>query len=344
MFRVTLPALGNQFVSLFKDTSIAFVIAVPELTYAAKWLSTNKFRIIEAYSIAGADVSRHLLRHLRHAPRCSNGASRYGARPWNSRSIHCRSCGRALWSRSAISARRSPPVAGLRRPAGHAVLLRAAARSLGDPLLYCDVIRGIPVLVLIFTVYYGLPLCSASSSTASVTAVVALTVFTTAQVTEIARGAIQSIHFGQTEAGKAIGLGFWPRMIYVVLPAGGAPLPAAMDQQRHRCGQGQRPCLPGRNRRPDAGDPAGDRPSLRADAALYRRLPSSISLINYSLSSVSRQARGAFRLYPGVSGVSSDSQWPQWRCRCPHPRPRQVLRQQPRAERRRSRRQRAARS
>jgi ABC-type amino acid transport system permease subunit len=25
---------------------------VPELTYAAKWLSTNKFRIIEAYSIA----------------------------------------------------------------------------------------------------------------------------------------------------------------------------------------------------------------------------------------------------------------------------------------------------
>ena len=52
MLRVTLPALGNQTVSLFKDTSVAFVIAVPELTYAAKWLSTNKFRIIEAYSVA----------------------------------------------------------------------------------------------------------------------------------------------------------------------------------------------------------------------------------------------------------------------------------------------------
>jgi polar amino acid transport system permease protein len=52
MFHVTLPALSNQFVSLFKDTSIAAVIAVPELTYAAKWLSTNKFRIIEAYSVA----------------------------------------------------------------------------------------------------------------------------------------------------------------------------------------------------------------------------------------------------------------------------------------------------
>jgi len=52
MFRVVLPALSNQFVSLFKDTSIASVLAVPELTYAAKWLSTNKFRVIEAYSVA----------------------------------------------------------------------------------------------------------------------------------------------------------------------------------------------------------------------------------------------------------------------------------------------------
>jgi polar amino acid transport system permease protein len=52
MFRVTLPALGNQFVSLFKDTSFAYVIAVPELTYAASWLSANKFRVFEGFSVA----------------------------------------------------------------------------------------------------------------------------------------------------------------------------------------------------------------------------------------------------------------------------------------------------
>jgi polar amino acid transport system permease protein len=85
-------------------------------------------------------------------------------------------------------------------------------------LLYCDVIRGIPVLVLIFTIYYGLPLLIGFEINSFVTAVVALTVFTAAQVTEIARGAIQSIHFGQIEAGKAIGLGFWPRVLYVVFP------------------------------------------------------------------------------------------------------------------------------
>lgn len=83
--------------------------------------------------------------------------------------------------------------------------------------LYSDVIRGIPIIVLIFSVYYGLPPLGINLGNFP-SAVVALTVFATAQVTEIARGAIQSIHFGQAEAGKAIGLGFWARMLYIVFP------------------------------------------------------------------------------------------------------------------------------
>jgi polar amino acid transport system permease protein len=83
--------------------------------------------------------------------------------------------------------------------------------------IYSDVIRGIPVLVLIFSVYYGLPPLGINLDN-FVSAVTALTLFTTAQVVEITRGALQSIHFGQTEAGKAIGLGFWPRMIHIVFP------------------------------------------------------------------------------------------------------------------------------
>jgi len=84
--------------------------------------------------------------------------------------------------------------------------------------LYCDVIRGIPVPAFILTMYYGVPLLLGFPINNYVDAILALTVFTTAQVTEIARGAIQSIHFGQIEAGKAIGLGFWPRVLYVVFP------------------------------------------------------------------------------------------------------------------------------
>lgn len=82
---------------------------------------------------------------------------------------------------------------------------------------YSDVIRGIPVLILIFAVYYGLPALKVNLSNLTA-AVAALTMFTTAQVIETTRGAIQSIHHGQMEAGKAIGLGFGQRLLYVVFP------------------------------------------------------------------------------------------------------------------------------
>lgn len=82
---------------------------------------------------------------------------------------------------------------------------------------FSDVIRGIPVLVLIFAVYYVLPPLGLNFSNIT-SAVAALTVFATAQVVEIARGAIQSIHHGQMEAGKAIGLRFGQRFTYIILP------------------------------------------------------------------------------------------------------------------------------
>jgi len=51
MLRIVLPSLSNAFISLFKDTAIASVIAVPELTYGANWIYTNTFRIIEVYAV-----------------------------------------------------------------------------------------------------------------------------------------------------------------------------------------------------------------------------------------------------------------------------------------------------
>lgn len=52
MLRNALPSLGNNFISLFKDTSIASVIAVPELTYYAQKINTETFRVVEAWSTA----------------------------------------------------------------------------------------------------------------------------------------------------------------------------------------------------------------------------------------------------------------------------------------------------
>ena len=51
MLRIVLPALSNAFISLFKDTSLASVIAVPELTYGANWIKTNTFRAVEVWIV-----------------------------------------------------------------------------------------------------------------------------------------------------------------------------------------------------------------------------------------------------------------------------------------------------
>jgi polar amino acid transport system permease protein len=83
--------------------------------------------------------------------------------------------------------------------------------------IYVDTIRGIPLLVLIFAIFYGLPLLVANVS-AFTAAVMALSIFCGAHVSEVIRGGIDSIPKGQMEAAKAIGLTFRQRVWYVIFP------------------------------------------------------------------------------------------------------------------------------
>jgi polar amino acid transport system permease protein len=82
---------------------------------------------------------------------------------------------------------------------------------------YVDTIRGIPLLVLIFAIFYGLPALGLKVS-ALTAGVLALSVFCGAHVSEVIRGGIDSIPKGQTDAGKAIGLAFRQRLRYVIFP------------------------------------------------------------------------------------------------------------------------------
>ncbi|MHA1566053.1 MAG: amino acid ABC transporter permease [Alphaproteobacteria bacterium] len=52
MIRNVLPSLSNNFISLFKDTSLAAAIAVPELTFYARQINVNTFRVIETWLVA----------------------------------------------------------------------------------------------------------------------------------------------------------------------------------------------------------------------------------------------------------------------------------------------------
>ena len=52
MLRNAFPALGNNFISLFKDTSLAAAIAVPELTFEARKINVETFRVVETWIVA----------------------------------------------------------------------------------------------------------------------------------------------------------------------------------------------------------------------------------------------------------------------------------------------------
>jgi polar amino acid transport system permease protein len=83
--------------------------------------------------------------------------------------------------------------------------------------VYADLLRGVPLLVLIFFVYYGLP-AFRINLTSFAAAVLALSAFKTAHVIELVRGTLQSIPRGQTDAGRAIGLTFGQRLLWVIAP------------------------------------------------------------------------------------------------------------------------------
>jgi polar amino acid transport system permease protein len=82
---------------------------------------------------------------------------------------------------------------------------------------FSDIVRGIPILVLLFFVYYGLPITGLNLRPFTA-AVLGLTVFKVAQVVENVRGAVGSIPNGQMDAAKAIGLPFAERLAYVIAP------------------------------------------------------------------------------------------------------------------------------
>lgn len=83
--------------------------------------------------------------------------------------------------------------------------------------IFSDIMRGTPLLVVIFTIFYLLPFAGINLN-AFVTVVLALSLFKTAHVGEITRGAIQSIPKGQFDAAKAVGLTPTQVLGAVVLP------------------------------------------------------------------------------------------------------------------------------
>ncbi len=81
---------------------------------------------------------------------------------------------------------------------------------------YIFLIRGTPLLVQLFIVYYGLTSIVTIAPIPS--AVMALGVHNGAYIAEVFRGSIQSIHYGQMEAARSLGMTHSKAMQRIVLP------------------------------------------------------------------------------------------------------------------------------
>ncbi len=85
--------------------------------------------------------------------------------------------------------------------------------------VYIEVFRGLPILVTVFIVYFGLPTINNALEFGPLSATaIALILWGSAQVAEATRGAVQSIPREQHEAAAALGFGWLGRHRSVILP------------------------------------------------------------------------------------------------------------------------------
>ncbi|HHY98067.1 MAG TPA: amino acid ABC transporter permease [Firmicutes bacterium] len=84
--------------------------------------------------------------------------------------------------------------------------------------VYVDFLRGTPLLVQIFLIHMGLPQLIGSPVPPYISALSALSINSGAYVAEIIRAGIQSIHRGQMEAARSLGMSYAQAMRYVILP------------------------------------------------------------------------------------------------------------------------------
>lgn len=97
---------------------------------------------------------------------------------------------------------RVSPVRGLRTFAG----------------VYIDIIRGIPMMVLAFFIFFGLPGITGIKIPDFAAGIITLTLNASAYIAEIVRGGINAVPVGQMEASRSLGLSYNRTMQKIILP------------------------------------------------------------------------------------------------------------------------------
>jgi polar amino acid transport system permease protein len=85
-------------------------------------------------------------------------------------------------------------------------------------ILYIEIIRGNPLIMVIFWVYFFSPIVTGMQINVFWSATIAFTIFSGAYLAEIVRAGVNAIPKGQIEAATASGLSYYKTMRHVVLP------------------------------------------------------------------------------------------------------------------------------
>lgn len=88
----------------------------------------------------------------------------------------------------------------------------------GITKVYLEFVRIMPQLVLLFIVYFGVTKALGVHISSELSAIIVFTVWGTAEMGDLVRGAMISIPKHQYESGKAIGLTTWQNYLYIIIP------------------------------------------------------------------------------------------------------------------------------
>lgn len=83
---------------------------------------------------------------------------------------------------------------------------------------YVEFIRGTPVLVQVYLIYYALPSVLGINLPDIVSGIIALSINSGAYVAEIIRAGIQAVDKGQMEASRSLGMKYTTAMRYIIIP------------------------------------------------------------------------------------------------------------------------------
>lgn len=85
--------------------------------------------------------------------------------------------------------------------------------------IYTNIVRGVPPLVILFFMYFALPVLFPALVLSQIsTGIIGLSIYAAAYISEIIRGSILAVPPGQAEAANVLGMGYYLKTRYVLLP------------------------------------------------------------------------------------------------------------------------------